>query len=79
MHKILGSRIVEKNPCNKNVYFNEIYKLYLENFAKFRILVEINTGKYGEFNGNRKVHLFGNTPLMGFDSFFFLNLIFPEK
>ena len=27
--------------------------------------------KYGEFDGNRKVYLFGTTPLIGFGSFFF--------
>ena len=35
--------------------------------------------KYGEFNGNRKVHLFGTAPLMGFGSLFFLTFIFLEK
>ena len=30
----------------KNVYFDKIYKLYLENFAKFYILVEINANNY---------------------------------
>ena len=34
--------------------------------------------KYREFDGNRKVHLFGTEPLMGFGSFF-LNLIFLKK
>ena len=29
---------------------------------------------YGEFDGNRKVHLFGTAPLMGFGSFFLLLL-----
>ena len=34
--------------------------------------------KYGEFDGNRKVHLFGTAPLMGFGSFFY-NFISLEK
>ena len=30
----------------KNVYFDEVYKLYFEHFAKFCILVEINTNNH---------------------------------
>ena len=76
----------------KNVYLDEVCKLYLEHFAKFCILNEINANNYdfysfflwfhhdnrlvgnfhyyirnqrvkirgyGDFDGNRKVHLFG--------------------
>ena len=86
-----------------DVYFDEIYQLYWEHFAKFCILVEISANnhdfmvvlwfhyenrlvgnfhyyirnqrveirKYGEFEGNWKVYLFGTAPIMGFGSFLF--------
>ena len=38
----------------------------------------IKIRKYGEFDRNRKVHLFGTSPVMDFGSFF-LNLIFLEN
>ena len=88
----------------KNVYLDEVYKLYLEHFAKFCIQVKINAKnhdfygllrfhhenrlvgnlhyyihnqrvkipKYREFDGNRKVNLFGTALLMNFNSFFLI-------
>ena len=47
------------------------------NFPYYIRNQRVKLSKYGEFDGNRKVHLFGTTLIMGFGSFF--NLIFLEK
>ena len=49
------------------------------NFHNYIRNQRVKIRKYREFDGNRKVHLFGTTPLMGFGSFFVESLIFLEK
>ena len=52
----------------------------VSNFHYYIRNQRVKIRKYREFDGNRKVHLFRTTPLMGFSSFQnFLNLIFLEK
>ena len=48
------------------------FHYYIRNF-------HVKIRKFGDFDGNREVHLFETASLMGFCSFFFENLIFLEK
>ena len=59
--------------------FSQFKSFPIGNFHYYIRNQRVKIRKYGEFDGNRKFHLFGTAPLIGFSSFFSLNLIFLEN